>query len=308
MKLLFWILFVSFVVLINNHVKSQVRKKSKKTTTVAAIKAFNKGAIGLSQKHTVYISGIGKQSVRANFIEQDKAQYAIEFQAAKTIRNAQNFINSDSFQIPIYQLYNDMQKNLGIDQEAVQLPTREILATGIRVYPAVKDTTVAGTDKRILYLVLLGETSHFNPATGKREYNTMLNTYYYKCTNNSFSQVALKDTPTVNQDIKDFQKLWITLYPNSAKLPQSYSFTIKELNDLLGNDHLQISDNMMTNNGKGLSFSACFNTKKNIFFVAKGYAPDQRSRNPTAIIEAKNFYDNMDPCPDKCPINEIKYP
>jgi hypothetical protein len=211
-------------------------------------------------------------------------------------------VNSESFPIPIADLYLVMQTELGItDISEDDIFGNEIVKNGMRIYPAMS----TGADgKKSLYIVLLGEEAKENGT-----YDLVLTSMrgrsqnYYSVKEGQFSKIAAdSDKQKAESDIKDFQKFWKDEF---STLDTSYSFSIESYYEMLATRHLNIYKWRKDPSQKyGIVLYPCLSQGNKLFFVAKGYKENAVSRS-ISTFESNYFYDNMDVCPRTCPLNGI---
>jgi hypothetical protein len=202
---------------------------------------------------------------------------------------------SSYFTFPIYDFYHNLQTDLGLQNILTTPGSREY--SSIRMYPAL-DTTV--TPKQ-LYLVLMGEKT--TSGGGLTRVTMLTGNHIYTVRNNVWSNVVNPSAgyDEAHDDILAFQKFWQQHETvTSDNMTRSTCFSISEYYDIL-KEYNMIADTNNAARPYKLRFYPCLKDKK-LHFVVKGMQNN-------VIMDGKDPYNNMDPCPTKCPtsLTEIKF-
>lgn len=205
--------------------------------------------------------------------------------------------NSDSFPISIWNLYHNLQRQLGL-QDIMEAGTDKY--NGVRIYPALE---ISG-GKKVLYIALMGEKATAGPLTfitmldaGKRENAyTVKNSTFSLVTNGSVAYRQMKI------DIAAFQTFWLQSegVPERDSINRDMCFSISEYYEML--NLMDPGSNMIkdTTTGSGkydIVLYPCLKDKR-LRFVIKGMQNKKQIPN-------SDIFNNMDVCPTKCPTNEL---
>lgn len=208
--------------------------------------------------------------------------------------------NSTTYPVLISDLYSMMFKGLGIAERFEYNDRGLETMNGVRIYPAITKNT---SKDSILYLVLMGEESYFDPAEALVS-KTMLDSNYYQIREGKFSKIDPADTVKVKDDIKSFQRFWKS--EAGGIVLSSYSFSINKYYAMLNVQNLDIYPGLTDAAEKyGIAFYPCVKDDT-LKFVIKGF----KDISPTNrfILNHKPVYNNMDICPKLCPKKEITTP
>jgi hypothetical protein len=199
------------------------------------------------------------------------------------------------FTFSVFELYDVMQKKLGITKSKETGIERY---NGIRIYPAIEN--IGG--QRQLYLAFMGE----KVTAGPLRFNTMLTEIVHDAYTIRSNKVIRVTNPSaqytqLKSDIQEFQRFWIQneQAPGRDAINRNMCFSISEYYEMLDLLHKDMAKDTI-NNGPGkfkITFYPCLTDKK-LRLVAKGI-------KDVNVIPGSSFFNNMDVCPTRCPVNEL---
>jgi len=161
-------------------------------------------------------------------------------------------------------------------------------------------------------MVFMGEEELYSKAR-TWEKRTMLDSTWYAIRDGRFVELTAAEKTQARLDIISYQNYWNTEFPPTGPVTTpignpnvnlSFSSSINRYYELLNGANLAIYPGRLNATLKyGIVFYPCIENNK-LIFVLKGFAEDNTgTRIP---FEGKYFYDNMDVCPTKCPVNPIQ--
>ena len=171
------------------------------------------------------------------------------------------------------------------------LPIPETTLYTVRLYSAL-----AAND--IYSIVLVGEKTTIVDSTTTIELLKDKPYYQILCDNGNVRVVTLTDEKKILED--DIKQFYTDINLNNKLSKKSYGIAIQKANTMLKD--LQVL-NPPTGTTYRLRFMPAYNVKENrIFYFVKAEKQTKSGITPHFVTK---YYNQIDPCPNNCPINDI---